>query len=146
MNKSPNTPPNRTLHQKTKLFYPIWPITPKKSSSKQTKTTFWQHKHIHILPKWFPYSFWPTTWPTLPWENVWSTTHLQKPFRFHFDALGQRCCWVMMASLRSFFWKGTFLIHHTVDGRNPASVDMVNIPFFTRFYTSQVVQDIFHQQ
>ena len=28
---------------------------------------------------------------------------------------------------------------HTVDGRNPAPVDMVNIPLFTGFYTSQVV-------
>ena len=35
---------------------------------------------------------------------------------------------------------------HTVDGRNPAPVDMVNIPSFTRFYTSQMVQDFFHQQ
>ena len=35
----------------------------------------------------------------------------------------------------------------TVDGRNPAPVDMVNIPLFTRFYTSQVVVwDFFHQQ
>ena len=34
----------------------------------------------------------------------------------------------------------------TVDGRNPASVDMVNIPLFTGFYTSQVVQDFVHQQ
>ena len=34
----------------------------------------------------------------------------------------------------------------TVDGRNPAPVDMVKIPSFTRFYTSQVVQDFFHQQ
>ena len=31
-------------------------------------------------------------------------------------------------------------------GRNPAPVDTVNIPLFTRFYTSQVVQDFFHQQ
>ena len=34
-------------------------------------------------------------------------------------------------------------------GRIPASVDMVNIPLFTGFihpYTSQVVQDFFHQQ
>ena len=35
---------------------------------------------------------------------------------------------------------------HTVGGRNHAPVDMVNIPLFTRFYTSQVVQDFFHQQ
>jgi len=35
---------------------------------------------------------------------------------------------------------------HTVDGRNPAPVDMVDIPLFTGFYTSQVVQDFFHRQ
>jgi len=34
----------------------------------------------------------------------------------------------------------------TLDGRNPAPVDMVNIPLFSWFYTSQVVQDFFHQQ
>ena len=31
------------------------------------------------------------------------------------------------------------LLYHTVDGRNPAPVDMVNIPLFTGFSTSQVV-------
>ena len=35
---------------------------------------------------------------------------------------------------------------HTVDGGNPAPVDIVNIPLSTGFYTSQVVQDFFHQQ
>jgi len=35
---------------------------------------------------------------------------------------------------------------HTVDERNPAPVDMVNISLFKGFYTSQVVQDFFHQQ
>ena len=34
----------------------------------------------------------------------------------------------------------------TVDGQNPAPVETVNIPLFTRFYTSQVVQDFFQQQ
>ena len=34
----------------------------------------------------------------------------------------------------------------TDDGRNPAPVDMVNIPLFVGFYTSQVAQDFFHQQ
>ena len=34
----------------------------------------------------------------------------------------------------------------TVDGSNPALADMVDIPLFTRFYTSQVVQDFSHQQ
>ena len=38
------------------------------------------------------------------------------------------------------FWTGT------VGGRNLAPVDIVNIPLFMRFYTSQVVQDFFHQQ
>ena len=33
----------------------------------------------------------------------------------------------------------------TVDGRNPAPVDMENIPIFTGFYTSHV-WDFFHQQ
>ncbi len=34
----------------------------------------------------------------------------------------------------------------TVDGKNPAPVDMVNIPVSTGFYASQVVQEFFHQQ
>ena len=34
----------------------------------------------------------------------------------------------------------------TVDGRNPAPVDMENLPLFKVVYTSQVVQDFFHQQ
>ena len=34
----------------------------------------------------------------------------------------------------------------TVDGQNPAPVDMVNIPLFIGFHTSQVVQDFSHQQ
>ena len=34
----------------------------------------------------------------------------------------------------------------TVDGRNPATVDLVNIPLFTGFHASQVVQDFVHQQ
>ena len=33
----------------------------------------------------------------------------------------------------------------TVDGRNPAPVDMYNIPLFIGFHTSQVVQDFSHQ-
>ena len=34
----------------------------------------------------------------------------------------------------------------TVDGRNPAPVDMVVYPIIYRFHTCQVVQDFFHQQ
>ena len=35
---------------------------------------------------------------------------------------------------------------HIVDGRNAAPVDRQFIPLFTGFYTSQLVQDFFHQQ
>ena len=35
---------------------------------------------------------------------------------------------------------------NTVDGRNPAPVDTVNIPLFAGIHTSQVVQEFFHQQ
>ena len=35
---------------------------------------------------------------------------------------------------------------HAVDGRHPAPVDRQFLPLFTGFYTSQVVQDFFHQQ
>ena len=38
------------------------------------------------------------------------------------------------------------VIVDTVDGRNRAPVDMVNIPLSLGLYTSQVVQDLFHQQ
>ena len=42
--------------------------------------------------------------------------------------------------------KGT-ISKDTVDGRNPAPVDMVDIPLFTWFCTSQVVVwDFFHEQ
>ena len=34
----------------------------------------------------------------------------------------------------------------TVDGKNPAPVDMADIPLFAGFHTCQVVQDFFRQQ
>ena len=40
----------------------------------------------------------------------------------------------------------TLYCFDTVDGWNPAPVDVVDIPVFIGFYTSQVVQDFFHQQ
>ena len=43
-------------------------------------------------------------------------------------------------------WLIQTVVSHTVDGRNPAPVDMENPPLLSRFYTSQVVQDFFHQQ
>ena len=53
---------------------------------------------------------------------------------------------ILVSSCVYFFRAGGKISNHTVDGRNPAPVDMVNIPLFTWFYTSQVVQDFFHQQ
>ena len=38
---------------------------------------------------------------------------------------------------------GALLLSPTVDGRNPASVDMGNIPLFTGFNTCQVLHDFF---
>ena len=40
----------------------------------------------------------------------------------------------------------TPIFHWTVDGRNPAPVDMLNILLFTGFHTCWVVRDFFHQQ
>ena len=46
-----------------------------------------------------------------------------------------------------FLWRPSPNITHTVDGRSPAPVDMVNIPLFTGFYTFQGWSpDFFHQQ
>ena len=47
-------------------------------------------------------------------------------------------CKFLPQNVRGIVPKMTFF-SNTVDGRNPAPVDMVNIPLFTRFYTSQVV-------
>ena len=40
----------------------------------------------------------------------------------------------------------SFNLHDMVDGRNPAPVDMINIPLFRGFHICWVVQDFFHQQ
>ncbi len=51
---------------------------------------------------------------------------------------------VLTATAFANYWSD-YLPTNTVDGRYPAPVDMLNIPLFTRCYTSQVVQDFFHQ-
>ena len=48
--------------------------------------------------------------------------------------------WILVKIKVWWFW------NNTVDGRNPASVHMENIPFFIGFHGHQVVQDFFHQQ
>ncbi len=52
---------------------------------------------------------------------------------------GPRGAWMSKEAKRFFH-------SETVDGRSPAPVDRWFTPLFTRFYTSQVVQDFFHQQ
>ena len=39
-----------------------------------------------------------------------------------------------------------YSVIHAVDGRNPAPADVVDIPVFIGCYTSEVVQEFFHQQ
>ena len=45
--------------------------------------------------------------------------------------------WLKSVSLSSKQHQGC--TDHTADGRNPAPVDMGNLPFLTEFHTSQVV-------
>ena len=64
-----------------------------------------------------------------------------KYFYFHPDPRKNDPIW------RTYFSKRVNQPPTTVDGKNPAPVDMVNIPsLFSGFYASQVVQDFFHQQ
>ena len=54
--------------------------------------------------------------------------------------------WVAFSIGKTFTFLERCFWNTTVDGRNPAPVDMENLPLFTGFYLSQVVQDFFHQQ
>ena len=53
---------------------------------------------------------------------------------------------LMIAILEKNTFPKTTFSENTLDGRNPAPVDRLCILLFTRFYTSEVVQDFFHQQ
>ena len=61
-----------------------------------------------------------------------------------------RTSYVTNGKITNLNWLAGFLNHQTyvtVDGRNPAPVDILDIPLFARFYTSQVVVwDLNHQQ
>ena len=89
------------------------------------------------FPKKSPWFSWPPPWSfqgclaALPPTAVGSP---ERPWR----------CWNggVFFSGQDYGW---LLGSHTVDGWNPAPVDMVNIPLFIGFYTSQV-QDFSHQQ
>ena len=78
----------------------------------------------------FPEVLWSIFWrlSMLSWVKIAEAEEEKKKAQ---DADGRRMQW---------FCRWT-----RVDGRNPAPVDMVNIPVFTGFHTSQVVQDFFHQ-
>ena len=77
-----------------------------------------------VLVLWSP--FWRLS--MLSWVKIAEAEEEKKKAQ---DADGRRMQW---------FCRWT-----RVDGRNPAPVDMVNIPVFTGFHTSQVLQHFFHQ-
>ena len=95
-----------------------------------------QHTHVLMMDLQFPWlsaSYWWTLW----WlEGLWlSTKHVQG--------------FEHPTSTRQLWKKTAWLLHHTVDGRNPAPVDRFDrwfIPLFIGFQPSKVVQDFFHPQ
>jgi len=70
--------------------------------------------------------------PNLQWQTLRNGDEVERP--------------PALSALNYLKQKSVKKCQTTVDGRNPAPVDMVKIPLFTGFYTSQVVQDFFHQQ
>ena len=86
-----------------------------------------------------------------PWKcnldlTLWNLT--KKGSFYLWDLFWKNQTWCKCTvSLRDFTCSSALdFVGNTVDGRNPAPVDMVNIPLFTRFYACWVVQDFFHQQ
>ena len=78
----------------------------------------------------FSPDFWlPSTVFPVPW--VWPNYDISPTF------------WVFPGRVRYLQFAQ---MNDTVDGRNPAPVDMVNIPLFTRCHACWVVQDFFHEQ
>ena len=73
-------------------------------------------------------------WRHYPWKR-----------RKTFDAWERRLVISLVLRRLRGFIAFHFFAHNTVDGRNPAPVDMYFIPLFLRFYTLQVVQESFHQ-
>ena len=74
--------------------------------------------------------------------NLTFQTHLKEDVSCAGES--QRLCFTPMVHELMFRKKQSCAFaNHTVDGRNPAPVDMVNIQVFTRYYTSQVVQVFF---
>ena len=87
--------------------------------------------------------------------NGWTPIKMEVCFRWFlfFNWVVCRFCWFIFRGVMKpiFGWiqqslQGTVIYEGTVDGRNPAPVNRYCIPLFTGFYTSQVVQDFFHQQ
>ena len=72
-----------------------------------------------------------------PYQNWWfGGTTIFGNIQMMKEMVGK---WLVI-SLEHPFYLGSLCLSDTVDGRNPKQpVDMVNIPLFTGFYTSQVV-------
>ena len=139
-------------------FGSLWALHPQSNSwGRLLKNHVWSHLHLWINEQ---------TCQNHPWNHLWKSLstpkipnhHPPKQQNFHFissskahhsvcrrhqfhadDQNKPSAQWVSFLEQLNYCWT-------TVDGRNPAPVDMVKIPSFTRFYTSQVVQDFFHQQ
>ena len=107
---------------------------------------------IHVkLPQWpseFASTFikvWPNPiHPNTFWGGIWTPKHLLRRLRGFQTPSHQVFGGFWM--FRERIWAN----YNTVDGRNPAPVDMENIPLFTGFYTFQVVpgflpQTVVHQ-
>ena len=67
------------------------------------------------------------TFQTHVWRKMWTMCWWKSKIVFHSN--GSRVHVQQKKQSCAF-------AHHTVDGRNPAPVDMVNIKLFTRYYTS----------
>ena len=83
---------------------------------------------------------------TRSFENCSLPTAAQQLHNIHNGVLAERNCQVSINCQVSAKWSDSDPTVGTVDKRNPAPVDMVNIPLFIGFHTSQVVQDFSHQQ
>ena len=79
-----------------------------------------------LAPNWFYLVIQPNVYPRMRFEKLPAQN-----FTTSFEELR---CFQNEVKLPTIYER-----QHTVDGKYPAPVDMVNIPLFTGFYTSQMV-------
>ena len=102
------------------------------------------------MPRWsqmvtIPAKHWKKTTGDSPFRKISESGPLQQGGHLLLTAAFLRLPWDQT------WWdqpvEGVLVFENgTVDGRNPAPVDMKNIPLFIGFHTSHVVQDFSHQQ